>query len=131
MIIIKSYNEIDDILNDILNKFIQTHFEETRLYTYEYIIYCIDDNNDVIGFLGLQIFDNNITINQLCVDSNHRNKGIATALLEFTEKEFQNHNQFLYTHKLELYKFYCNRGFSEVYRDNLKIKMRKLSSAIV
>jgi len=42
MIIIKSFNEIDDILTEILNKFIQIHFEETRLYSYEYIVYCID-----------------------------------------------------------------------------------------
>jgi ribosomal protein S18 acetylase RimI-like enzyme len=126
MIIIKSFNEIDDILTEILNKFIQIHFKETRLYSYEYIVYCIDDNNDVIGFLGIQTFDNNITINQLCVDINHRNKGIAKSLLEFTEKEFRNYNQFLYMHKPELYKFYCNRGFTEVYRDNIKVKMVKL-----
>jgi len=125
MIIIKSFNEIDTILTDILNKFIQTHFEETRLYSYEHIIYCIDDNNDVIGFLGVQVFNDNIIINQLCVDSNHRNKGIAKSLLEFTENEFKNYNQFLYTHKPELYKFYCNRGFTEIYRDNIKFKMDK------
>jgi N-acetylglutamate synthase-like GNAT family acetyltransferase len=125
MIIIKSFNEIDNILTDILNKFIQLHFEETRLYSYEYIVYYINDNNDVIGFLGLQLFNDNIIINQLCVDINNRNKGIAKQLLEFVDKEFNNYNQFLYTHKPELYKFYCNRGFSQVYKDNIKIKMCK------
>ncbi len=127
MIVIKSFNEIDNILMENLDNFIKIYFDSSRLSTYEYIIYYINDNA-IIGFLGLQLFDNNILLNQLCVDINNRNKGIAKQLLLFTENIFKNHNLFLYTHNInniELRKFYYNRGFKEIYKDDVKIKMVK------
>lgn len=129
MILFKKFELIDDNLYQKLDKFILTNFDNSRLDTYEYVIYMTDDNSEnIIGFVGLQTIDFNIIINQLCVSINHRNQGIATQLLEFIESQFKNFKYYLYIHKInntKLYNYYNKRGFKELYRDNVKIKMIK------
>jgi N-acetylglutamate synthase-like GNAT family acetyltransferase len=129
MILFKKFELIDDNLYQKLDKFILTNFDNSRLDTYEYVIYMTDDNSEnIIGFVGLQTIDFNIIINQLCVSINHRNQGIATQLLEYIESQFKNFKYYLYIHNInntKLYNYYNKRGFKELYRDNVKIKMIK------
>ena len=138
MILFKQFENIDYNLYQKLDKFILNNFDNSRLYTYEYIIYFTNDNDndndnnndneEIIGFIGLQMIKFNIIINQLCVDINHRNKGIACKMLDYIEELFDSFNLYLYIHKLEdmkLYNFYIKRGFNQIYKDNVKIKMMK------
>ena len=129
MILFKKFELIDDNLYQKLDKFILTNFDNSRLDTYEYVIYMTDDNSEnIIGFVGLQTIDFNIIINQLCVSINHRNQGIATQLLEYIESQFKNFKYYLYIHNInntKLYNYYNKRGFKELYRDNVKINMIK------
>jgi len=114
-----------------LNKFILLYFPDSRLYTYDSIVYMINDiDNEIIAFSGLNIFDNNILISQLCVHNNYRNNGIASTLLNFIQDNFHNSNFILYIGKNNnntesLYQFYKNRGFIEDYNDYIKYKMIK------
>lgn len=141
MINFVNFSDINEELELKLKNFILLSFPESRLYTYESIVYFIDNDNndDIIGFTGLNIYNNDdndiILINQLCVCAQKRNKGIATKLLEFIENKFKNNknNQMiLYVRKYGdnvdtecLYNFYTKRGFIEVYSDKYKYKLCK------
>lgn len=137
MIILKNSTDLDNDIREKLNEFILKSFNETRLYTYDKVIYYSNNNNNnnsmIIGFLGINDFDETILISQLCTDVNYRNKGIATQLLEFIEKFF-NSNLILYikndSNYKKLYDFYTKRGFIEVYKDSIKYKMKKNKSHI-
>jgi N-acetylglutamate synthase-like GNAT family acetyltransferase len=130
MIIFKHYNDIDDDTMSRLNNFILSYFSHSRLFTYESVVYTINDNTqEITGFTGLQTLGNYININQLCVDITLRNQGIASNLLEYIEKRFQ-YNMILYIQKNTdnsecLYQFYSKKGFIEIYSDNIKYKMCK------
>lgn len=138
MIILKNSTDINDDIREKLNEFILKSFNETRLYTYDKVVYYSDDSNNdsnktIIGFIGINDFDETILISQLCTDVNYRNKGIATQLLEFIEISF-NSNLILYikndSNYKKLYDFYTKRGFIEVYNDSIKYKMKKNKSHI-
>jgi N-acetylglutamate synthase-like GNAT family acetyltransferase len=130
MIIFKHYIDLDEEMILKLNEFILGYFSHSRLYTYEIVVYTVNDNTQQItGFLGLQIFDKNILINQLCVDIKYRNQGIASNLLEYVKNNYQC-NMTLYIDKNTentnyLYNFYTKRGFVEIYSDIIKYKMYK------
>ena len=135
MIILKNSTDINDDIREKLNEFILKSFNETRLYTYDKVVYYSnnDSNKTIIGFIGINDFDETILISQLCTDANYRNKGIATKLLEFIEISF-NSNLILYikndSNYKKLYDFYTKRGFIEVYNDSIKYKMKKNKSHI-
>lgn len=135
MIILKNSTDINDDIREKLNEFILKSFNETRLYTYDKVVYYSnnDSNKTIIGFIGINDFDETILISQLCTDVNYRNKGIATQLLEFIEISF-NSNLILYikndSNYKKLYDFYTKRGFIEVYNDSIKYKMKKNKSHI-
>jgi len=106
-----------------INNLILQNFKTSRLNTYETLIYKMIDN-EVVGFMGLhKYYDNNnndndnndyISINQLCVDINYRNQGIATELLNSLP---DNEKYILFIDKnndnshLKLIDFYKKRGF--------------------
>lgn len=132
MIIFNRITDIDDKLFDKLNNFILLFFPESRLYTYESFIYSID-NNEITGFVGINIYGNTILLSQLCVNIIKRNQGLATSLLTYIEQNFnikyivlyiRNHIDMSITEKL--YNFYTKRGFNEIYKDVYKIKMCKI-----
>ena len=68
-----------DLNNDELEKcniLINNNFKSNRILEYyKVILYKKEDN--IIGFIGIS----NNYLNQLCVDINYRNQGIATLLL--------------------------------------------------
>ena len=118
-----------------INDLILQNFKTSRLETYETLIYKMI-NNDVVGFMGLhKYYDNDndndnkyISINQLCVDINHRNKGIATELLNSLS---DNEKYILFIDKhdnddhLKLLEFYKKRGFIIKKENEIEIKMIK------
>ena len=115
MIVKKKLVELDIDNKDKINNLILSCFINSRLETYDEIIYYIFEDN-IIGFVGLNIDINFININQLCVKYNYRNKGIATKLLKYIE-EFSTTNLILYVDKNKnntdkLYNFYLNRGYT-------------------
>jgi ribosomal protein S18 acetylase RimI-like enzyme len=118
--------------NTKINNLILQNFKTSRLNTYETLIYKMIDN-EVIGFMGLHKYydnDNNnyISINQLCVDINYRNQGIATELLNSLP---DNEKYILFIDKnndnshLKLIDFYKKRGFILSSKNNIEIKMKK------
>ena len=115
MIVKKKLVELDIEEKDKINCLILSCFSNSRLESYDEIIfYLLEDN--IIGFVGLNIDINFININQLCVKYNYRNKGIATELLNYI-KEFSTTNLILYVDKNknnteELYNFYLKRGYT-------------------
>jgi hypothetical protein len=75
MIIRKKILELKDQEKEKINNLILSCFSNSRLETYDEVIYYqIEDN--IIGFLGLQIYIDFSIINQLCVISNYRNQGL-------------------------------------------------------
>jgi len=134
--------------NTKINDFILQNFKKSRLDTYETLIYKII-NNELVGFMGLHNYydnnDNYISINQLCVDINHRNKGIATELLNslsdneryilFIDKNNDNDNgngngngndNGNDNDYLKLAEFYKKRGFFIDSENEIEIKMKKI-----
>ena len=120
-----------------INNLILQNFKTSRLNTYETFIYKMIDNK-VIGFMGLHKYhdndndndDNNdyISINQLCVDINYRNQGIATELLNSLP---DNEKYILFIDKnndnshLKLIDFYKKQGFILSSENDIEIKMKK------
>jgi hypothetical protein len=114
MIIKKKLIELDIKEKDNINNLILSCFINSRLETYDEIIFYLFEDN-IIGFIGLNIDINFININQLCVKYDYRNKGIATKLLKYIE-ENSIINLILYIDKNknnteELYNFYLKRGY--------------------
>jgi GNAT superfamily N-acetyltransferase len=114
MIVKKKLVELDIKERDNINNLILSCFSNSRLETYDEIIfYLLEDN--IIGFLGLIIDINFININQLCVKYDYRNKGIASKLLKYIE-ENSTTKLILYIDKNKnntekLYNFYLKRGY--------------------
>ena len=120
--------------NTKINNLILQNFKTSRLETYETLIYKIIDNK-VVGFMGLHKYHDNgngndyISINQLCVDINYRNQGIATQLLNSLS---DNEKYILFIDKhdnddshLKLIEFYKKRGFIISSENDIEIKMIK------
>ena len=127
MIIKKKLVELDIDDKDKINNLILSCFINSRLESYDEIIYYLFEDN-IIGFIGLNIDINFININQLCVNNNYRNKGIATKLLKYIE-EFSTTNLILYVDKNKnntdkLYNFYLNRGYTAE-ENEIEYKMTK------
>jgi hypothetical protein len=115
MIVKKKLVELDIKEKENINCLILSCFINSRLESYDEIIYYLLEDN-IIGFIGLNIDNNFININQLCVKYNYRNKGIATKLLQYIE-ENSTTNLILYVDKNKnntekLYNFYLNRGYT-------------------
>ena len=127
MIVRKKLVELDIEEKEKINYLILSCFSNSRLESYDEIIYYLLEDS-VIGFIGL---DNDIDftfINQLCVSSNYRNKGIATTLLKYVENSLTT-DLILYVDKNKnntenLYNFYKNRGYIEE-ESEIEYKMTK------
>jgi GNAT superfamily N-acetyltransferase len=110
----KKLVELDIKEKENINCLILSCFINSKLESYDEIIYYLLEDN-IIGFIGLNIDNNFININQLCVKYNYRNKGIATKLLKYIE-ENSIINLILYIDKNKnntekLYNFYLKRGY--------------------
>jgi len=114
----KDINEITKKEKEEINKFILKFFNISRIKFYEKIIY-YKDNNKIIGFVGLYYIDKYISINQLCIDNNYRNKGLATSILNLISDIYNTTSIILYIDKNKentnyLFNFYIKRGFKEI-----------------
>lgn len=121
MIIIHTNNLSIDLKNN-LNNFILQSFEKSRINDYTYFIYCKNKGN-IIGFVGIYYINNYLSINQLCVHPNHRNKGIATSILNFIKKIYKSSRLILYIDKNKsstnyLHDFYLKYGFKDMIDNN-------------
>jgi len=102
-----------------INKFILHHFSNSRLNNYEYVIYIQNDLLDIIGFIGIYYINEYLSLNQLCIDNNYRNKGYATNLINFILDLYKEIPIILYIDKNKentdnLYNFYSKKGFKEI-----------------
>jgi ribosomal protein S18 acetylase RimI-like enzyme len=117
MIIIHTINLSKELKNN-LNDFILQSFEKSRIDDYTYFIYC-KNNGIIIGFVGLYYINNYLSINQLCVHPNHRNRGVASSILNFIKKIYKNAHLILYIDKNKsstnyLHNFYLKYGFNDI-----------------
>jgi len=90
-----------------INNLILSNFEKSRLNTYEYICYYTDKTNKYLS------------LNQLCVNNDYRNGGIATKLISYICEDHIENPIILYIDKNKenteyLYQFYLKRGFKEI-----------------
>ena len=131
MILSLLIEDVPVIIKAKINELILKNFKNSRLNTYKILVYEII-NNEIIGFLGLDYYDEYLSINQLCVDFNHRNKGIATNLLKFIDKNFKN-NFILFVDKDKpsyeyLLNFYKKNGFIDYSSNSIECKIIKIYS---
>lgn len=117
MIIIHTTNLSKELKNS-LNNFILQSFEKSRIDDYTYFVYC-KNNGIIIGFVGLYYINNYLSINQLCVHPNHRNKGVATSILNFIKRIYKKSHLILYIDKNKsstnyLHDFYLKYGFKDM-----------------
>jgi hypothetical protein len=117
--LIKDLTE-DEIFSCI--KLINSNFKKNRFNTYSSIIYYIIGSN-IIGFVGIS--DN--YLNQLCVNINYRNRGIATGLIN-KSKEILQDTIHLFVDKNKsnteyLVKFYEKNDFIIEYENDIEFKM--------
>lgn len=101
-----------------INNLILENFEKSRLKTYEFIIY-YTYNNSIIAFVGLYFINKYISLNQLCVHKNYRNRGLATNLMKIIDNLYISIPQILYIDKNKnntdyLFDFYSKNGFKEI-----------------
>ena len=127
MIVRKKLVELDFEEKEKINYLILSCFSNSRLESYDEIIYYLLEDT-IIGFIGLNINIDFSFINQLCVNYNYRNKGIATMLLKYAEDSLTT-NLILYVDKNKnntenLYNFYKNRGYAEE-ENEIEYKMTK------
>jgi len=120
------------IIKAKINELILKNFKNSRLNTYQILIYKMIDN-EIIGFLGLHDYEEYLSINQLCVDIKYRNIGIANDLLIYLNNHFKNNNFILFVDKDKpnyeyLVNYYKQRGFIECPPQNPdECKMIKLN----
>jgi ribosomal protein S18 acetylase RimI-like enzyme len=117
MICLSLFKTTSLLIKTKINDLIYQNFDKSRLNTYEYLIYKLH-NDEIIGFLGLDKYEEYLSINQLCVNNNYRNIGIATHLLSYVYNKFKNNNFILFVdtdniNYNNLVKFYKKRGFKE------------------
>jgi ribosomal protein S18 acetylase RimI-like enzyme len=119
------YKLIKDLTEDEIFrciKLLNSNFKKNRLNTYSSIIYYIIGSN-IIGFVGIS--DN--YLNQLCVNINYRNRGIATGLIN-KSKEILQDTIHLFVDKNKsnteyLVKFYEKNDFIIEYENDIEFKM--------
>ena len=119
------YKLIKDLTEDEIFrciKLINSNFIKNRFNTYSSIIYYIIGSN-IIGFVGIS--DN--YLNQLCVNINYRNRGIATGLIN-KSKEILQDTIHLFVDKNKsnteyLVKFYEKNDFIIEYENDIEFKM--------
>lgn len=117
--LIKELNE-DEILRCI--KLLNLNFKINRFNTYTSVIYYLI-GNDIIGFVGIS----NNYLNQLCVNINYRNRGIATKLIN-KSKEILENSIHLFVDKNKpntdyLIEFYKKNNFIIEYENDIEVKM--------
>lgn len=117
--LVKDLNE-DEIFRCI--KLINSNFKKNRFNTYSSIIYYII-GSDIIGFIGIS--DN--YLNQVCVNINYRNRGIASQLLQ-KSKEILEESIYLFIDKNKsntdyLVNFYIKNGFLIDLENDVEYKM--------
>ena len=122
MIVYKLIKELseDEIFRCI--RLLNCNFKKNRFNTYSSIIYYII-GSDIIGFIGIS----NNYLNQLCVNINYRNRGIATNLInkskEVLEKPlhlFVDKNKYNTDYLIEFYK---KNNFIIEYENDIEVKM--------
>jgi len=119
------YKLIKDLTEDEIFrciKLLNSNFKKNRFNTYSSIIYYIIGSN-IIGFVGIS--DN--YLNQLCVNINYRNRGIATGLIN-KSKEILQDTIHLFVDKNKsnteyLVKFYEKNDFIIEYENDIEFKM--------
>ena len=117
--LVKDLNE-DEIFRCI--RLINSNFKKNRFNTYSSVIYYII-GNDIIGFIGIS--DN--YLNQVCVNINYRNRGIASQLLQ-KSKEILQESIYLFIDKNKsntdyLVNFYIKNGFLIDLENDVEYKM--------
>ena len=119
------YKLIKDLTEDEIFrciKLLNSNFKKIRFNTYSSIIYYIIGSN-IIGFVGIS--DNHL--NQLCVNINYRNRGIATGIIN-KSKEILQDTIHLFVDKNKsnteyLVKFYEKNDFIIEYENDIEFKM--------
>jgi ribosomal protein S18 acetylase RimI-like enzyme len=119
------YKLIKDLTEDEIFrciKLLNSNFKKNRFNTYSSIIYYIIGSN-IIGFVGIS--DNHL--NQLCVNINYRNRGIATGIIN-KSKEILQDTIHLFVDKNKsnteyLVKFYEKNDFIIEYENDIEFKM--------
>ena len=102
-----------------MQELILKSFNESRLKFYDTVIYFTNENNKIIGFVGLYYIDKYLSINQLCIDEKYRNNGIASLLLELIFYLYHTTSIILYIDKNKestdyLLEFYMRKGFKNI-----------------
>lgn len=102
-----------------IHELILKSFKNSRLKFYETVVYFKDSNDKIIGFVGLYYIDKYLSLNQLCVEEEHRNNGIASLLLELIFYLYNTTSIILYIDKNKektnyLFDFYSRKGFKEI-----------------
>jgi hypothetical protein len=122
MIVYKLMKDLNE--NEIYRciKLLNSNFKNNRFNTYSSIIYYII-GSDIIGFVGIS----NNYLNQLCVNINYRNRGIATNLID-KSKEVLEKPLHLFVDKNKsntdyLIAFYKKNNFSVEYENDIEVKM--------
>lgn len=122
MIVHKKICDANSIEINACNNLINKCFSENRFGDYKDILMCFH-NGEIIGFVG--IYDN--LLNQLCVAKDHRNKGIATQILNVSKKVLSR-PFYLFIDKnkqntLYLLNFYLSQGFEIDTQNEVEYKM--------
>jgi len=117
--LVRDLNE-DEIFRCI--RLINSNFKKNRFNTYSSVIYYII-GSDIIGFIGIS--DN--YLNQVCVNINYRNRGIASQLLQ-KSKEILQESIYLFIDKNKsntdyLVNFYIKNGFLIDLENDVEYKM--------
>jgi ribosomal protein S18 acetylase RimI-like enzyme len=118
--LVKDLNE-DEIFRCI--RLINSNFKKNRFYTYTSVIYYII-GCDIIGFLGIS--DN--YLNQICVNINYRNRGIASKLISRAKEELGDEPIYLFVDKNKsttdyLVNFYKKYDFVIDVENDIEYKM--------
>jgi ribosomal protein S18 acetylase RimI-like enzyme len=118
---VKDLNE-DEIFRCI--KLINSNFNKNRFNTYTSVIYYII-GSDIIGFIGIS--DN--YLNQVCVNINYRNRGIASKMISKANEELGSEPIYLFIDKNKstteyLVNFYKKCEFVIEYENDIEYKMR-------
>jgi ribosomal protein S18 acetylase RimI-like enzyme len=104
-------------------RLINANFKKNRFYTYTSVIYYII-GSDIIGFLGIS--DN--YLNQICVNINYRNRGIASKMISRAKEELGTEPIYLFVDKNKsttdyLVNFYKKYEFVIDFENDIEYKM--------
>ena len=104
-------------------RLINANFKKNRFYTYTSVIYYII-GSDIIGFLGIS--DN--YLNQICVNINYRNRGIASKMISRAKEELGTEPIYLFVDKNKsttdyIVNFYKKYEFVIDFENDIEYKM--------